>query len=422
MRSRLRRLRRLLVDDGVLVAPVELCALIRESGFRVERDSGGLLVARALATPPGALAVASWGTPPGVALDLRYAPDEAELLESEPITIWESLVESLPRGGADVVAGYAVDDPYGGERGASVVGSYFGCTALPGQVTFAAGVTSLLHDLCDLADGGAVLAPELVHGDLEAWAALRGYEVRLLPEPATADALVAALRAARPALLHLDRPTFTGGLLELDELRAVVEAAAEVSAPVVVDESAAPYLGGSGSAATLVPTTEQLVVLRGFTKAYSLGGLRAGFAFASDALAPRVRELVAPLQVGELALQAALRLLEAGDVFAALRARVRSRKPEVVRALEAAGLVVLPGLPVFPWVAVADPGGTASRRLDGCGIRALRPAPPPGAPAAARDVLRLTIPLSDERWELFRRLLEGGREQSARSRPETATR
>jgi histidinol-phosphate/aromatic aminotransferase/cobyric acid decarboxylase-like protein len=420
----LRRLREVLAPGGVLVAEgaAELAALVRRGGFQVERPgSGAVVVAHPLPAPPRSLAVTAWRTPPGVRLDLRYAPDEAELLDPSPSGVWEEVVRSVARGGAEVVSRYAVDDPYGAERGAAVVGAYFGCPVEPHRLTFAAGVTSLLHDLCGLADGGPIVAPALVHGDLEAWAAARGTPFRLLPEPVTAERLLADLERGETALLHLDRPTFTGELLELDELEAVAHAAARVDAPVLVDESAAPYLGPAASAATLVHRLDNLVVLRGFTKAYSWGGLRAGFALASDGLAPRVRELVAPLQVGELALLGALRLLATGDVFGRLRERVRAMKPATVELLEAAGLAVVPGLPILPWVAVHDPGGAASRLLRRRGIRALEPVSPPVHPPRPAEVLRLTIPLSDERLELLRTLLARS-EQAVRRPPAGARR
>src|SRR5215212_4613930 len=136
-----------------------------EAGFAVEyldndltprvpmssSSSTATFIARQIPTPPRSLAIASWRTPVGVKLDLRYASDEAGLLDPSPSQIWEELVLSLPRNGADVVANYAVDDPYGGERGFEVVADYFGCSVAPHQLTFAAGVTSLLHSLCGLA-------------------------------------------------------------------------------------------------------------------------------------------------------------------------------------------------------------------------------------------------------------------------------
>ncbi|HEX6747336.1 MAG TPA: aminotransferase class I/II-fold pyridoxal phosphate-dependent enzyme [Longimicrobium sp.] len=412
---------RLLELESRHSATAALLALVRLSGFAVERIDADFLVdypatpasatlqlvARPLAAPPEALAVASWTTRPGMRLDLRYAPEEAGLLEPRPEAVWEALVRQAGRGGAGVVAGYPVDDPYGGVRAAPAVSRFFGVELAPEQLTFAAGVTSLLHDAARLADGGCVAAPALVHPDLEAWAVGHGSEVRLLDGPATLERLTAHLEEVRPALLHFDRPDFTGRFLALPEVEALARAAAAMGAAVVIDESPAPYLGPRGSAATLANRVGNLVVLRGFTKAYSLGGMRAAFAVASPGVSQRVRELVAPMQVGELALAAALRLLDAGDLFGGLRARVRAVKPGVVARLRWVGLEVMENHREFPWVAVADPGGAASRFLEARGIFALRPAPVPVFPEPRLEVLRLTVPLSDERLALFVELLTG---------------
>lgn len=416
--ARRRRLRELEVRSR---STAGLMALVRLSGFGVERTDAGWmvnfpanpstddvqLVARPLPTPPEALAVASWSTPAGMRLDLRYASDEAELLDPSPAGVWEALVREAGHGAAELAAAYPVDDPYGGTRGAEPVGRFFGVALRPEQLTFAAGVTSLLHDLAGLADGGPVAAPALVHPDLEAWAVARGSEVRLLESEPTAEGLIAFVDEVRPALVHLDRPDFAGRFLSLDEVEAVARAAARHGAAVVIDESPAPYLGPAGSAATRVGRVDNLVVLRGFTKAYSLGGMRAGFAVASAGTARRVRELVAPMQVGGVALEAALRLLDAGDVFGRLRARVAQVKPAAVSLLREHGFQVLPNDGRLPWVAVADPDGWASARLEARGIRALRPAPAPVLPEPRLEVLRLTVPLSHARMALFSALLRG---------------
>ena len=359
----------------------------------------------AMPRPPEALAVASWRTPERVALDLRYAPDEAELLEPAPAALWREVVSSLPELGAAVVAGYPVDDPYAGERAAPVVSAHFGCGIEPEQITFGAGVTSLLHALAGLAGRGRVAAPAAVHPDLEVWAAQRGADVHLLEGSADRDRLIAFVAAVRPALLHLDRPHFSGEPIGLRDLELVASRAGRLGAVVLVDESPAPYLGPAGSAVRLTERLDNLVVVRGFTKAYSWGGLRAGFAVASAGAAGRVRELVPPMQVGELALAAALRLLEAGDVFRQLRARVRAVKPVVVQVLRSAGLEVLEGHEDIPWVIVLDPEGTTSDLLAARGIAGLRPAPATVLGSRGAGLLHLTIPLSDERLlELGRRL------------------
>jgi histidinol-phosphate/aromatic aminotransferase/cobyric acid decarboxylase-like protein len=391
---------------------VELSELVRGAGFSIEQvdvkapgdDGAGAVtvVARPLSVPPHSLAVVDWGAPAdGVRLDLRYADDEAEWLQPTPREVWADLVDSVEDRGAGVIAHYPVDDPFGAARGAPVLSRYFECPIAPDQVTFAAGVTSLLHDLSSLADGGPILAPASAHPDLLAWAMARGAEVRLLMEPVSHRSLLESIASLQPTLVHLDRPAFTAQVLSLEEMSAVARAAAVVGALLVVDESPAAYLPPTTSSVHLVDQTDNLVVLRGFTKAYSWGGLRGGFAVCSPALAEPVRELIAPMQVGELALRAALRLLAAGDACSHLRSRTRMIKPWFAARLASAGLSVVHGHEDVAWVVVADGGGTARRFLAERGIRGLQPAPLPVAGLPPVELLHLTVPLSIRRIRLF---------------------
>ncbi|HEU4324166.1 MAG TPA: aminotransferase class I/II-fold pyridoxal phosphate-dependent enzyme [Roseiflexaceae bacterium] len=396
--------------DLRLYTPAELAALVRAAGFRIDSlaqtEAGTIqIVARPLPAPPQALAVASWRTPDQPALDLRYNPDETAWQSPSSTEIWQELIRDEAQQGAAAVSSYPVNDPYGAERGAPVVGAFFGCPVEAVQLTFAAGVTALLRDLAGLAEGGLVLAPQLIHPDLSAWALGQGCEVRLVEEPTTAERLIAAVEQHRPALVSLDRPSFVGDLLSCAELGALCQAAGRVGAAVVIDESPATYLGPAASAAAVVGQVDNLVVLRSVTKGYSWGGLRAGFALGSPVIAARVRELVAPLQIGELAFRAMLRALAAGDLFGRLRARFHHTKPQVIALLRRLGLEVLPGHPDLGWVVVRDRDGAAARLLDELGIRALRFVPSPAARPPWPELLHITVPLSDVRMDELRRRL-----------------
>jgi histidinol-phosphate/aromatic aminotransferase/cobyric acid decarboxylase-like protein len=394
-------LRRAMSPAGVLIieqrlrGPSDLAALVRCAGYAVEHTefagAGVRLVARPLPAPPESLAVSAWGEElTGIRLDLRYADDEAEWMDPSPAEVWAALA-SEGAFDADTAGHYPVDDPFGSRRGAPVVSRFFGRTVPAERLFFGAGVTGLLRDLADLAEGGVVLTPAYAHPDLPALAVRRGATVHAMPEPAAP--LLDEIARTRPDLLLLDQPGFGGRPYPLDELVA----ASHAVPAVVVDESAAPYLGPGGSAVTVAAGAGNLVVLRGFTKAYSWGGLRAGFAVASPGLEQRVRELVTPLQIGELALRAALGMLAAGDVLKGLRERIRAVKPPFTRRLAEAGLAVVPGHEDIPWVVIQDGDGSHGRFLAGRGIRGLAPSRP--------GQLRLTVPLSDRRIALFHELL-----------------
>jgi histidinol-phosphate/aromatic aminotransferase/cobyric acid decarboxylase-like protein len=394
-------------------------AALRSAGFVVDDRRPPTLakpwgaepvVGWALPTAPNSLAAWSWALErDGVRLDLRYADDEADWLDPPPDEVWTELSTLIGPSGAEIVERYPLSDLYGGLRGAPIVAAYFGVPLSAEQVVFGAGITTLLHDLSALAENALLVAPELVHPDFEAWAVSRGAELKLVPDSPNGAALLQVLATYQPTVIHFDRPGFAGRVLGLTDLRAISASAAGRGATVVVDESAAAYLPPCESAVALIPSTPNLVVLRGFTKGFSWGGLRAGFAVVSHALSGRVRELVAPMQISELALDLALRLLAHGDPFQRLRAKIKSAKPAFAAALSRCGLEVQPSHELIPWVVVADPAGSIDARLAGLGIRGLRPSTPPMLRPPATDVLHLTLPLSPARTVLLHRLLEQDR-------------
>lgn len=425
---RLRAIGRQLARDARLAVFVRATAepvivqrvrsLLQTAGFIVDsldaNGSGRMRInARRVSDPPDSLAAAAWGADqPDTLIDLRYAPDETDWLDPHPHDVWSRAIASTMNLRAELVSHYPVDDPFGAVRAAPAIGRAFGCRLDPCQVTLGAGVTSLLHDLCGLADGGPIACPPLTHADLPARAFARGIPVRAVPEPTDPDQLIRAIMADPPALLLLDRPTFTGHTMDLAAVVAVADAAARVGAPVLIDEAGATYIEAAASAISLVNRSANLVVLRGFTKAYSWGGLRAGFAIASPDVSATVRALVAPMQVSEVALAAVQRLLESGDCLAQLRLHIRSMKPSTASLLASCGLKLIPGHPDLPWIAIDDHDRAASALFDRCGIRPLHPASHP-CMALVPPTVRVTVPLSDARLERLTALLAAGRHREA---------
>lgn len=321
--------------------------------------------------------------------------------------MWSRAIAATKDAGAELTSHYPVDDPFSAIRAAPVIGRTFGCPLDSCQVFFAAGVTSLLHDLCGLSDGGPIACPPLIHADLEARAFSRGIPIRVVPEPTDPRELTRAVTADPPALLHLDRPTFTGHVMDLAAVEAIAGVAAQAGAIIVIDEAGATYLPAAASAVTLVNRTKNLVVLRGFTKAYSWGGLRAGFAVASREVSAAVRALVAPMQVGEVALAAAFRLLGSGDCLARLRPHIRTMKAHSAALLTSYGLKPIQGHQDLPWIAIDDHDRAASALFERCRIRPLHPTSHPCI-SPAPPTVRITIPLSDARLERLTELIAAG--------------
>lgn len=97
----------------------------------------------------------------------------------------------------------------------------------------------------------------------------------------------------------------TGAVYPTDRLKELLEA---TDKPVIVDEA---YFEFSGdTVAGLLKSNENLVVLRTFSKAFSLAGLRVGYALMIPELAKEVSKVKLPYNINFFSLTAAEKLLQ----------------------------------------------------------------------------------------------------------------
>lgn len=393
-----------LPDDIRMYSPVEVGALLDRAGYDVLGSDADFLAGRPvtietryvqfLARPARRVESALTGHQgqAGPAdVDLRWAPDEADLTASAVAAAWAK-VAADPGALPDLARRYDVTDPYGGARAAGILAAHLGwqpaATLSADRVSVGAGVTGLLHNLARLADGGTVLIAPDGHPQLAeaASAAGIGVVVRPLPDLETASAAVAQ---AGPAVVVLDRPAMTGPRWPARDVAELATSTARAGGVLVVDESYACYLPPGDSVARLTETVRRLIVLRGVSKGFCCGGLRIGFAICSPDLAGAARSVLAPLAGSALALDVALDLLARPDQLAALRARIAEIKPRLQAAVARAGITVLPTDVHVPWLALrADEPTTtflAQRHL------VVKDAGP--------HLLRMSVPLSAGRVE-----------------------
>jgi histidinol-phosphate aminotransferase len=130
----------------------------------------------------------------------------------------------------------------------------------------------------------------------------------------------------------------TGNCL-LDEASLVELLRALPACTVIIDEAYAEYTGRSF--APLVRRFDNLVVLKTFSKAYGLAGLRVGYVVAHPRVAAEARRYQIPWSVDSLALLAAETALDDQAYLAEIVARIR-------RETEAFGLA----LARFDWACV----------------------------------------------------------------------
>jgi histidinol-phosphate aminotransferase len=105
---------------------------------------------------------------------------------------------------------------------------------------------------------------------------------------------------------------------------------------------------------TLLDAHPNLVVLRTFSKAYRLAGLRVGYALATAEVSQALQKVGSPFAVSAVAQAAALAALDCRAELLAACAEVEGERERVRTALLAAGYRVPPSQANFVWVALGE--------------------------------------------------------------------
>ncbi|MFD8479131.1 histidinol-phosphate transaminase [Kitasatospora sp. NPDC059673] len=182
-----------------------------------------------------------------------------------------------------------------------------------------------------------------------------------VPVPLTADeahdldAMLAAI-TDRTRLIFVCNPNNpTGAALHREELVRFLDAV-PARILVVLDEAYREFIRDEDvpDGIELYRDRPNVCVLRTFSKAYGLAGLRVGFAIGHEQVAGALRKTAVPFGVSQLAQDAAVASLRAED---ALLERVEALVAERVRvtaALREQGWTVLPSQANFVWLRLGE--------------------------------------------------------------------
>jgi histidinol-phosphate aminotransferase len=151
-----------------------------------------------------------------------------------------------------------------------------------------------------MAVGGKVAAPDPSFSLYELYGRLfnnRMIKVRLRPDfSLDAERFERALKKERPDLTFIPNPNApTGNLFEMESLKKLVTAAPGF---IVIDEAYYPFSGE-----TLLPFLKRnpkLVLLRTFSKAFSLGGVRVGYLVGHPTVVREIRKVLPPFCLNAL--------------------------------------------------------------------------------------------------------------------------
>jgi histidinol-phosphate aminotransferase len=221
-------------------------------------------------------------------------------------------------------------------------------------------VAVLAHVLAAVVDAGdEVLYP---------WRSFEAYPIAVsvaggvgVPVPVADDgrldlpAIAAAVTPRTRVVLVCTPNNPTGPAVHADELAALLDAVPR-NVLVVLDEAYVEFvrdpLAADGLA--MFAAHPNVVVLRTFSKAYGLAGLRVGFAVARPRLAGGIRAVSTPFGVSHVAQLAALASLAAADELLARVAAIVDERARMLAGLRAQGWSVPDSQANFVWLPLGD--------------------------------------------------------------------
>ncbi|HCB33866.1 MAG TPA: histidinol-phosphate transaminase [Acidimicrobiaceae bacterium] len=246
-----------------------------------------------------------------------------------------------------------------------------------GHVTVGCGSVGLLQQLflAYVDPGDEVVYPWRsfeVHPVFSAVAGASAVTVPLVEQAADLDAVAAAV-TGRTKLVLLSTPNNpTGTACSTERLRALLRAVGD-DVLVVIDEAYREFVVDPAVAdpvAELLPGHDNALVLRTFSKAYGLAGLRVGYAVGDPTVIGTLDKVLMPFHVSGLAQAAAIASLlpEAEAELAERVAETVAERGRVSAALAEAGWEFTPSQANFVWLPVGDAAMPLFARLEAAGV------------------------------------------------------
>lgn len=169
------------------------------------------------------------------------------------------------------------------------------------------------------------------------------------------DAMAAAITDRTRVVLVCTPNNPTGPSVTHAELEAFL-AKVPRDVLVVVDEAYLEFVEGDGEVDGLSLRREHgnVMLLRTFSKAYGLAGLRVGYAVAPEPVAEALRKTATPFGVNLLAQAAAVASLEAKDELDVRVKEIVAERARVLAALAEAGWQMTPSQANFVWFPLGE--------------------------------------------------------------------
>jgi len=185
-------------------------------------------------------------------------------------------------------------------------------------------------------------------------AGARGIRVPLKDHTFDLDAMLAAI-TDRTQLIFICNPNNPTGTVVEPEALARFVAAVPPHILIAMDEAYVEYLReGNPDSLRLVRSHDNVVVLRTFSKAYGLAGLRVGYAVGDPAIITALNKVYVPFSLTSVSQAAAIASLAAADELLARTNAVVAERARVSAALRDAGFTLPPSQANFVWLPLAE--------------------------------------------------------------------
>lgn len=210
-----------------------------------------------------------------------------------------------------------------------------------------AGAAELIYAYCDALRPKKAM--ELAPTFLEYSAAATHFGARMVRVPLQApeflpdSKILDKLQEKAPDVLFLCTPNNpTGQTISRTLLQSVLDVALAQGTRVLLDECFLDFTDEK-SAKDLLPSYENLLILKAFTKSYALAGLRVGYCLTGDTcLLSQMAACSQPWNVSLPAQEAAVAALQNPDWVQRARALVSEQREYLTRALQSLKLTVCP--------------------------------------------------------------------------------
>jgi histidinol-phosphate aminotransferase len=201
-------------------------------------------------------------------------------------------------------------------------------------IVLSAGSNLLILALCSAANRVLDTAPAFPYYKGAAIAAGTPWEaVPLLDGFALPlDGLLAKMEPSKPGVLFLPNPHGpTGKLFDPSGIEQLADCARETGWVLVIDEAYQAFAGADYR--SLARANPSVAVLRTFSKAWSLGGIRAGYLLASPRIAAVAAALLPPFRIPAHTAAILLTALESPGYIAPMVARIRAERDRLFAGL-----------------------------------------------------------------------------------------